>query len=564
MSHVLRCWARAIVASVLAVLVGCGGGGGAGNGMGAGDSDHGDFRFASSIEQASIDGIETPFDVAVQPDGPMASSVYFKPVDDAGVLVADPHGIWSPGGSAFTLTLNVTATAAPGVHTGTVQILAYDDESMTKVHPGSPWTIPYRVTVHPRHNEHRIEAETLGVGLSQVPGWSRLTRTVTISDNLGQATAWQASSDRTWLSVTPSGITGTSGNLTISADTKGLEANALHTATVTVISGEPGVTNSESIRVALWVGSATPVQAAPDRQYESVRHILADPAAPWIYLGGVTRIRIKNAYTGADEGVIESGVEDLGAMTISDDGSRLFAIDQQANQILVFDTASRKRIATWSLPTRPAVPGPIQYLRTNGVGVLLAHTGDALSATDGALLLSIPMERAGAMTVSADRKFLYVNESITASVTKFAVDWSDSLGGRFIVRDLGHMFTDGESNANGRDVAVTPDGQRVFSVSGGLYAVTEFDANSLQYIGTLNGGGEARPTAVEAAVDGRMYSCTGNSVKTYSQRGALLASTFLFDSVYEACGNGLAVTADGAIVAVSPSGADVMLLPMGQ
>jgi hypothetical protein len=572
MGQFLRAWRRCLVMLLVGSIAACGGGGGeGGGGPPAGDSDHGDFRFAASIEQASIEGVETPIAVSVHPHEPMSRFVWFKVADSAGVIDAEPLGISADGD--FSLTLHVTESTPIGTHDGSVRILAYDDQAMTQAHPGSPWTIPYRVTVHPRHVAHRIQVSRLGVGLSEVPGRSRLSDSLTVSDNLGRSTVWQASSDRAWLGVTTSGTTGSGTGLTLTADPAGLTPDTVHTATVTVRSSDTSVTNSETIRVALWVGTTAPTRMSPVAPIENVRQVLADPSAPWVYLVTPTFVRKVNVYTGATVGTIASGIEDLGAAAISDDGTRLFAVDEAANRVLVFDTLSHVRVATWNLPTNAINSRKIQYMRTNGQGVLFLSDGLVINANDGAVLVTAfaGHERSGVMTTGADGRSLFAMEPLTAGITRYEVDWTDSvLGEQLVVQKRATMYTDDTSNANGLDLAATLDGQRLYTVSGGIYAVTAFDIPSGDYRGVLDGGSDYRPSAIEVSRDGRVYSCTGSSLNTYSAGGTLISSSLLHNAGgYQACsGPSLAVTADAGTAVLSLSGMlegrSVLMVPVGQ
>ncbi|MFZ5549362.1 MAG: hypothetical protein ACOZJX_11755 [Pseudomonadota bacterium] len=571
MGQLLRAWRLCCALLLISAITACGGGGGGSGGPPAGDSDHGDFRFASSIEQASIERVATPVAVSVHPYQPMSRFVWFKVEDSAGVLDAEPLGISSNGD--FALTLHVTEGTPVGTHVGSVRILAYDDQAMTQVHPGSPWTVPYRVTVHPRHVAHRIQVSRLGVGLSEVPGRAHLSDTLTVSDNLDRSTAWQASSDRAWLGVTPSGTTGSGTGLTLTADPAGLTPDTVHTATVTVRSSDTSVTNSETIRVALWVGTTAPTRMSPVEPIEDVRQVLTDPSAPWVYLVTPTFVRKLNVYTGATIGNIASGIEDLGAAALSDDGTRLFAVDDASDRVLVFDTLSQVRVATWNLPTNAPQSRKIQYMRSNGQGVLFLSDGLVINANDGSVLVTAFAgdERSGVMTTGADGRSLFAMEPLTAGITRYEVDWTDSvLGEQLVVQKRATMHTNDTSNANGLDLAATLDGQRLYTVSGGIYAVTAFDIPNGAYRGVLDGGDDYRPSAIEVSRDGRVYSCTGSSLNTYSAGGALMSSSLLHNAgSYHACsGPHLAVTADAGVAVLSlsgmPVGRSVLMVPVGQ
>jgi len=104
---------------------------------------------------------------------------------------------------------------------------------------------------------NRIVVGASGVGFSSSPAGSVLTRKVTVFSTIGRTDVpWQATSDQTWLTVTPSGMTG--GAITLAAQPSGLSTDTTHFATVTVNSPDASVENQQTIRVGLYVNSAAP------------------------------------------------------------------------------------------------------------------------------------------------------------------------------------------------------------------------------------------------------------------------------------------------------------------
>jgi DNA-binding beta-propeller fold protein YncE len=106
------------------------------------------------------------------------------------------------------------------------------------------------------------------------------------------------------------------------------------------------------------------------------------------------------------------------------------------------------------------------------------------------------------MAASLDGKRLYSQNSgiSPSSASLTALDYS-AMGGGSLLVSSGVAGTSGGSN--GRDVAVSPDGARVYLANGHPYRCSIFDAN-LRSVGDLPGG-EPYPNNVEVDVYGRAY-----------------------------------------------------------
>lgn len=160
-----------------------------------------------------------------------------------------------------------------------------------------------------------------GIAFTSLPSYSRLTQTVTImAGNRAAPVEWSASSDQSWLSVTPL----SDGELKLAADPAGLAADALYYATVSVAqtSGEDQFAPA-SIRVALWVGSQD--AAASATLPTNASKMVADPLRPYVYVNGGSSIEIYNIYTQALVDSIPIALSGNEQLRVSTDGSFLFA-----------------------------------------------------------------------------------------------------------------------------------------------------------------------------------------------------------------------------------------------
>jgi hypothetical protein len=160
-----------------------------------------------------------------------------------------------------------------------------------------------------------------GIAFTSLPSYSRLTQTVTImAGNRAAPVEWSASSDQSWLSVSPL----SDGELKLTADPAGLAADALYYATVSV--AQSAGTNQHapaSIRVALWVGSQDAVAAATLPITPS--KVTADPLRPYFYVNNGSSIDIYDIYTQALVDSIPATLDGHEQLRVSTDGSFLFA-----------------------------------------------------------------------------------------------------------------------------------------------------------------------------------------------------------------------------------------------
>lgn len=131
----------------LGLAVGCGGGGGDGGG-GGGDSW---LRFTPSSIQATVGqgGSAT-----VQLTGTAKSTptrfIYIGVIVD-GTAFSTTTSIAQTGALSYTLTLHTLPSLSPGEHEGYVEVRVCEDDPNTCASPygGSPWHVPYRITVIP-------------------------------------------------------------------------------------------------------------------------------------------------------------------------------------------------------------------------------------------------------------------------------------------------------------------------------------------------------------------------------------------------------------------------------
>ena len=260
-------------------------------------------------------------------------------------------------------------------------------------------SVPVALTLEP----HRLLVADNGVALVDSPGPGKLTHTVTVSDNRRIETPWTATSNEAWLSVTPSGMTDS--ELMLTADPAGLAADTIHYASVTVSSSALSVTNTEEIKVGLYIASvapADPVSLTLPRLVGAAPGIAADPIRPHVYITNKTAdIDIYNIYTGALVDTIATEGTDLRTLTVASDGDRLYALDFVEHGIVMVDLTTPSPTPNplwtdpaWVCPCSGDGERPLfTYTRTNGREVLIGGTTDVIDALDGSRLIGSPANR---------------------------------------------------------------------------------------------------------------------------------------------------------------------------
>jgi hypothetical protein len=404
----------------------------------------------------------------------------------------------SVSGTPVSVTLTPVLTGLTGgTHSGTAKFTAAVN--------GDQVTVNVPVTFN--MESHKLLVDGNGVALVKTPSFSRLTRTLVVRDNLGLTTNWTATSDRPWLTVTGSGLTGVNSML-LSADTSTLAADSLNFATVTIGSSDTSVENAgtEKVRVGLWVGSADPTSNSIG---VNALVIAADPIRPYAYAAVGSDINVYNIYTGAPVNTITgvaAGGGTIEAMIASHDGSTLYALDSTNSKIVRVDLDAQTVSTSFSV----SVVNPVRildYTRTNGVEVIASSSsGQIFDAQTGTLF---PSTFVGNTVVSMSRggtRLCTVDVGISLySVSCPTLDFTSLNGGQLL---LGNTFEISGIGSNGQDAIVKDDGS-IFYVAAGAPAELSAYQTSGQNPTYLGAGQSpapigAHPNNVEIAPDGRI------------------------------------------------------------
>jgi hypothetical protein len=336
---------------------------------------------------------------------------------------------------------------------------------------------------------HRLIASEIGVAFADVPtaAYDRLSHTVKVTDNLGIATTWTATSDQPWLNVTASGSSGD--NLVLTASSSGLLPDTVNSATVTITTTDTSVVGPERIHVGLWVGSTTP--SAPrfiSRTNSGLNFGAANPVKPYAYMyeNGFTTdlVRVFNAYTGEELPAI-TGLSKSAAyrdMFVSPDGDTLYVFGQFPRGFLPINLNTRALGTTILSADQITSREYSQFVvaRPNGVGVLLDSGGDALLASNGANLGDAFLFH---FALSGDNRLGF-------GFSTYALDFTSVGGGAFVRSDIGTI-----PNFSLEPRASNFDGSRVYAYQTNVWPTPQsenklFFANGLTraVLGTISTG----------------------------------------------------------------------------
>jgi hypothetical protein len=391
------------------------------------------------------------------------------------------------------------------------------------------------VLVSLNKDQHKLLPAETAVAFVSMPGWSRLTRTISVSDNYGSSSfgGMTASSDQSWLVV---GVS--NDKLILTADPSQLLSDTVNTATITVSASDPDASAPEVIRVALWKGSAAPsAQLKTSLPYTNVA---ADPARPYAYLhNGGAVIDVYNVFTGVKEASITGFSAHLGDMAVTPNGDTLYVVDIDSARLTAVNLATR----TISKQLVLAAPGTkatrVKLIRPNGVEMLLLSDGQLFLTSTFQRIGVLPLTSGGALAVSSDSKRVVQQGEASGSVmhTSVTVDYAALNGGTlFAAKQTQASHT--SPSTQGQDLWVTgssePDdnlkNMRVYSAAATPKSCVVMNAIDLGILSYLSIG-DAAPNNIKVAQDGRIFcggaaKSTNNDIYMYDSTGARIIQQY--------------------------------------
>ncbi|MQR00354.1 BACON domain-containing protein [Glaciimonas soli] len=461
-------------------------------------------------------------------------------------------------------SVNFTANASAPVGTTTAifnAVVAVNGDTLST---------PVALTIN--KDQHKILASQTGVAFASTPTWSRLTKSLTISDNYGQTPNWSATSNQSWINISQSGNT-----LTLSADPTSLPIDTTNYATITLSSSDSTISAPEPIKIALWKGSTTPTAMTQIQQ--AYTNIIADPIRPFVYVNnGGNSVDVYNIYTAQKTATVSALGTSLDNMTISSNGDHLYALDTSSNNLIVVNlmTPTPTKINSWSLNSSlpgqavNMAPNQILSIRPNGVEIILTNSGTEYLASSGKPLATINTNPSSAwydMAASADGKRVYLQgdtspQISTVSSFVYNLDYSEMGGGTLFFAQEAAIAYDGS------DIAVSADGSRLYSTAGGTSQCHQIVPDDLLLVSSLPSTGGTSPNNVKVGSDGRVYcgiTSSGNTataIWVFSINGTLLTS-------FNIIGHGdlldrqMAVSGDGLIVTALAGNSVLSIIPVG-
>jgi len=354
----------------------------------------------------------------------------------------------------FTLAADVSALQG-GTYTATVDVAITIGGEV--IHHALPVTL--------NRSAEKLLVGSYGVAFSKFPSSSLLTRTVAVYDTDGTTTVpWTATSDSSWLTVTPSGTTGANAaaaSITLTANPTGLTADQEHIAIVTVSTTDGVISNQEQIRVGLWVGSTDPVATsvtppAPSN-LQNLPAIATDPVEPYAFLSeGDTGVLVYNVYTGALVATYTNVGQSVGAMAVSDDGATLYVEDVGAGTIVPVTVEGGAVGTPYNLHfAQLSNQETLAYGKVSDEPMLASGAGISLDLTSGQL---IPGMQAAAAWVAISPDGYDVTaldaDSFPSTLYGYRASYSSLTG----VIALAYANRGSGGTSSGVDVAATMDG----------------------------------------------------------------------------------------------------------
>lgn len=406
----------------------------------------------------------------------------------------------SGNGSDDVMLSYNSANLLPGYYPGALTLTASD---------GQVAQVPVSLTITAR----ALNVSEHGVALTATPLGSRLTRTITVDEDRSTGPAWTARSDQPWLKVTPSGEPGN--RLTLTADSAALPDKQISYATITVRSPDTAFTNVDTIKVALWKGSGTPVAVKVPSTY---KQLVVDTIRPYAYAHNHgAEIDVYNVYTGAKVGAIAIPGASLRGMAVSDDGEQLFALDVAGKAIHIVNPSTLR--TTGSLPVSTtayqpppgAIPGPsadpegdLEHLgvtRINGAQIVVMGNHNAYTPSGQSfkyLTLNGRFVKAGRDVYEID------NAASVSPFTRYTLTYNNTNGGGLSVSngDRAGPYSQLAPGGKWRDIAINPITRLIYAANDAASSCVVYDSFRFSSLMPFTG---VAPNNVAAGIDGRAY-----------------------------------------------------------
>ncbi len=448
------------------------------------------------------------------------------------------------------LTSNATSGTVGGNKPANVS-LGFD---RSRVAPGSySGTATFKVTINGsdfsksvpvemNFESHRLVPEYNGVAFSKFPSRSLLARDIKISSAFDLTNVpWTATSNQSWLTVTPSGLTG--GWLHLAATPP--SAPGFYEASVTISSTDAAIERAENIRVGLYVGTADPINVNSASRVGSPQDLAINPVDPLAYAVDFYfgTVRVYDIYTGAlVDTFAPPGITQAVSLGVTGDGKLLFVTDWETGNTVVLDAKLGTVVSTYTsffpfrVDTHATVP-----LRPNGHSLVWLPSGEVWNVETGSRMRlfnsccehsSLRYEPIRGRTPDS-KKYVLLNNSQPANIF-FVNPVFTALNGKSLQLISTYTMPAYIAPAySGIDLGVGASGTNAFMVDGGNVA----KVTSIPLTGPLAQPDIVLPTnsnaaAVNVAWNGRVYfglsyfdSGSQNNLFIYDETGSFVGST---------------------------------------
>lgn len=411
-------------------------------------------------------------------------------------------------------------------------------------------------------DQHKLLPAETAVAFVSMPGWSRLTRTISVADNYGSFGGMSASSDQSWLVV---GVS--ADRLILTADPSQMLNDTLNTATITITPSDTDASAPEVIRVALWKGTAAPSAASSAGLPYS--NVVTDPLRPYAYLhNGGAVIDVYNLYTGQKEASITGFSAHLGDMAVTPNGDSLYVVDIDNARVSVVNLRTRSISSQLPLAAAGTKATRLKVLHPNGIEMLLLSDGQLFQTASQTRLGVLPLTTGGTLAASANGKRVTQQDEGNSSVThtSVSVDYAALGGGTLFAAKLAPASHTSPGSSGG-DLWVSTDGSHVYSAAATPKSCVIMNGPDLAILGYL-GIGDAAPNNIEVALDGRIF-CGGaarpggNDIYMYDSTGKVLQQYKLSATGKQLLPRQMAVSGDGWMIVAITDDNVATFLPIG-
>ncbi|MQA21485.1 quinoprotein amine dehydrogenase [Rugamonas rivuli] len=422
---------------------------------------------------------------------------------------------------------------------------------------GESVTAPVLLTIN--KDKHKLIPSETGVAFSGSPGWTRLTRTLTVSDNYNTFAGMSAASDQAWL------VAGVNANkLILTADPTPLGADTLNIATVTLTPFDTDASAPETVRVALWKGTRTP--SANVSTVLSYSNVATDPIRPYAYVhNGGAYIDVYNLYKGQKVATITGLGASLGDMVASSNGDYLFLLNLSSRSVTTIDLNTQQVVA--QLPVDADKSTRLKVIRPNGVEMLVLSNGAAYLTSSGARL-NLPLTSGGTLAASGNGKSLLQQDENNSSVqiTTLSVDYAALNGGTLFPARI-PAASHGNTGSLGQDIVVSADGTRIYTASSTPKLCSILNPADLGVLGYL-AAGDGTPNNIKLGSDGRIFCGTAvksafSDVWMYDTSGKLLNQFRLAATGRQLLPRQLAISGDGLMMIGITDDGTATMVPVG-